>query len=194
MYSLPFVTTLLTTSPDQCTLLNPKWPGGSALLIFTGTRPPADLIVDDLVIRRTPWPSVNGGSLVHRGFARRTARLLQEKREAIREHSSFIVAGHSLGGACATLAASRILAMDGKHIAAVYTFGAPRLATLDFVHLYNHQQDLGCVTRNFATPRDPVVHRKPNVFEEVAPYIHVPCDADEAWDHHDMNAYRRVWG
>ena len=131
--------------------------------------------------------------MVHRGFARRTDALLGRVRPFLREHDSFIVAGHSMGSACAVLAASSLVAADAStSVDAVFTFGMPRMATRRFVDFYR-TQGLEDVSFHFATPRDPVVHRIPYIYQTPGPYIRVPCDEADAWGHHDMRAYREVW-
>ena len=181
------VTSLLLTcqSPVEC--VEPCW-NEPAIIAISGTQTARDLIVDDLDIRTARWPpnAIDSG-VVHRGFARRTNALCDRMSYFIKEHETFVVAGHSLGGACAVLTAS-LLAQRGKKIKAVYTFGMPRLASPRFQEYYA-DQGLVEVSRHFATPLDPVVHKIPYVYKPVGEYEVVPCDKKNAWDQHDMLAY-----
>lgn len=149
----------------------------------------SDLFVHDLDIRLTTWPSSDGGADVHRGFAKRTDLLLRTHDSMLQDSDSLVFAGHSLGGACAVLAASRMLAMRGSNVKAVYTFGAPKLATTEFTRLYKHRQNLDTVTCNFATTFDPVVNNLPNYgLVEVSPYLRLPCK-HKGMKAHDMHVY-----
>jgi Lipase (class 3) len=69
------------------------------------------------------------------------------------EVSSYLLTGHSLGGAPATLAALH-LSLLGKRVNAVYTFASPRVGNPAFVQLYNSY--LGSQTFRFAATNDPV--------------------------------------
>jgi triacylglycerol lipase len=68
-----------------------------------------------------------GAGRVHRGFQRALDGVWQQVSDALREfRGELVITGHSLGGALAVLAASRLAP------AAVYTFGAPRVADAAF--------------------------------------------------------------
>ena len=57
--------------------------------------------------------------------------------------TKFIIAGHSLGGAIATLAGSYLLEMGIKsQNISVYTFGAPPIARTDFCEHYQHKLNI----------------------------------------------------
>ena len=176
---------LTCTTPFECVEPHLNDP---ALIVLSGTQTARDLIVDDLDIRTAHWPpnSIDGG-VVHRGFARRTRTLCDSMSSFLNKHESFVVAGHSLGGACAVLMAS-LLAQREKDIQAVYTFGMPRLASPKFREFYI-EQGLVEVSRHFATPLDPVVHNIPYVYKAMGEYEVIPCDKKDSWDQHDMRAY-----
>ena len=183
---LVFVSSVLLHARSRCVCMSPRIEGEGALLAFTGTQTPKDLIFDDLDIRRSCWPD-HDGFVVHRGFARRTRSILDEIQPFLESHERFILAGHSLGGACAILAASALVE-QAKHVQGVYTFGTPRLGSTKFQKLYR-AQGLTRITRSFATPRDPIVHKIPYIYKEVCPYEELFCDEKDAWAHHDMKAY-----
>ena len=106
--------------------------GKNACVVFRGTEPLSwDDIKSDLKIRRTKVPT----GFVHRGF--------KDALEMVWEHiANWLVSvkqpnvffcGHSLGGALATLAASR-WNTDTTHL---YTFGSPRVGGEKFVKSFN---------------------------------------------------------
>jgi predicted lipase len=79
------------------------------------------------------------GSRVHRGFWTATDSVFREHHERFPRQSCFArritFLGHSLGGACATLAA-HMLCRDSSHVDVV-TFGCPRVGDGSFVRDYN---------------------------------------------------------
>jgi hypothetical protein len=103
---------------------------GTALVAFRGTRPDAlrDLLTD-VRATLTAWPE--SGGRVHAGFAAAARALLPAVRDWLgrTEHdaSRTIFAGHSLGAALATLAASVIA--NGRLV----TLGSPRVGDAAFV-------------------------------------------------------------
>ena len=193
---LPWATTMLlhAETPFVCT---PARAGFPPSIVFSGTRTLRDLVVDDLDVTPARWPG-QGGGLVHGGFARRTRALLGRMDDFVAEHDGFLLAGHSLGGTCAVLAASYLRHNRSKEICAVYTFGMPRLASRGFRRFYETQ---GIPTEPFATQRDPIVHKLPTPYRERAGdrFTLLECDEAQAWAHHDMRAYHaavhegRLW-
>lgn len=53
------------------------------------------------------------------------------------DYKNVWITGHSLGGALATLAASRIAVIQGREVAGVYTFGQPRVGDQEFHRVYD---------------------------------------------------------
>ena len=105
-----------------------------AVLAWRGTASLADWRTD-LAARLEPLPGA-AGVRVHRGFL----AAFQEDRPAVEAAIAahvpagrgLFITGHSLGGALAQCAAA---AFDSDALSACYTFGSPRVATLDFDRL-----------------------------------------------------------
>ena len=96
---------------------------GIAVLVFRGTSDLRDWLTN-LRVAPVPW---SRGGRVHEGFARGLQHVFDEVEAELTGLSlPTFVTGHSLGGALATLAASR------HAFAAAYTFGAPRVGDGDF--------------------------------------------------------------
>jgi hypothetical protein len=97
----------------------------NVVVAFRGTeRDPRDLATD-LKVWKTAWP---GGGLVHAGFAKAFAAIWPPVERWLAAHRGRpLLAGHSLGGALATLAASAC----GE--ARLVTFGCPRVGDAAFL-------------------------------------------------------------
>ncbi|NRA82869.1 MAG: hypothetical protein HRU22_03515 [Gammaproteobacteria bacterium] len=68
---------------------------------------------------------------------------LERNIDQLNNYTKFIIAGHSLGGAIATLAGSYLLEMGIKsQNISVYTFGAPPIARTDFCEHYQHKLNI----------------------------------------------------
>ena len=99
------------------------------LLVFRGTELGSlqDLLTDAAVI----WRREPGGGRIHQGFKEALdslwPRLSAWLDSEVRGRALWL-AGHSLGGALATLAAHRL----GRSVAGLYTFGCPRLGNQAF--------------------------------------------------------------
>jgi len=103
---------------------------GSALVAFRGTQPDEIRhLATNLQAQQTDW-SESGGR-VHAGFAEAARSVLPQVRDWLRgaalQHSRLILAGHSLGAALATLAATVL------QPAMLVTLGSPRVGDADFV-------------------------------------------------------------
>ena len=128
---------------------------GRWAVIFPGTSSCADWITD-FKFRREPWFE---GS-VHRGFRAAYESVERQIRERIPCHSKVIIAGHSLGGALATLCAHSINGF--VRVENVFTFGSPRVGNGTFVRSYN--KHLGDVTARIVNAHDPVPYVPPWLF------------------------------
>lgn len=188
-----FVATLLVQNDGApCVCVPPTLCHPTATIAFGGTRTWQDLVFDDLNVRPKRWPVVRNhpSARVHGGFAERTRRLLREMDAFVREHDTFVVGGHSLGSACACLAASHLEASN-KTVLGIYTFGAPRLASPAFQDVYR-RQGLWEKTHNFVTPRDPIVQWIPKLYRELGSYTLLPFEGDSVWVHHDLETYHAL--
>lgn len=107
----------------------------------------------DLEMPRLIWPEGNDG------------RFQPDLREAIEQFAGpglsprVWLCGHSLGGALATLAASRLVAdgvLEHEDIAGIYTFGQPRVGDADFCRGYPfHRRHFRAVNDNDIVTRVP---------------------------------------
>jgi triacylglycerol lipase len=134
------------------------------ILAFRGTEPThaADWFSDIHFHHRELAPSVPG--LVHGGFADALELVVGEMRSAIADLAGsgsprLFVTGHSMGGALAVLAAALLQLEDRRSIAAVYTYGQPRVGDPTFSKAYDDV--LGSVTFRYVNDFDIVPHLPP---------------------------------
>ncbi len=83
---------------------------------------------------------ISGRGEVHAGFLDVYASLRESLLAAVaalRGSSRIFIAGHSLGGALATLAAPDIRSESSAHIEAIYTFASPRVGNGEFVRSFD---------------------------------------------------------
>jgi triacylglycerol lipase len=134
-----------------------------SLLVFRGTDPddPREWI-GNLDVRLAPW---RGGGRVHSGFlaALEADDFLQRVLEEARRPDAawpLWIAGHSLGGALATLVARRLVDEEAApfKMLRVATFGSPRAGDADFVRGYRPR------TWRVLSGRDPVPRLPPSAF------------------------------
>lgn len=109
----------------------------TAVIAFRGTQP-TDLQdwMTDLRVRLEPDP-ILGGAQVHRGFRDALDLVWTNLAAASQNCSRLWLAGHSLGGALATLAAARFARQRPGAVAGVFTYGCPRTGSLDFAKAYD---------------------------------------------------------
>ncbi len=136
--------------------------------VFRGTDEAADWL-DNLNVVRVPGPFGE----VHAGFHGALMDVWPDMRRAIRNvrnadsvRRPLWLTGHSLGGALATLAASRLVD-DDEPFFGVYTYGAPRCGDKEFARVY--RIEAGSRTYRFQNNND-VVSRVP---ARVMGYRHV---------------------
>jgi len=122
---------------------------------------------------------------VHEGFEGAAAGVKSRVADAVTKSRQLslplVIAGHSLGGAVAALAAER--ASRDVPVEAVYTFGMPRTGGEQFKTRYDNL--LGSKTYRLVHGRDLVASIPPSV-PAVAPYRHVgrllQCDSGAAFE------------
>jgi len=112
--------------------------GTDAVLAFRGTQvfKPGDSLSkfravanDYLIDARIERRPLTDGAWVHAGFADSSNELLErlQASDLSATPRRWWVAGHSLGGALAVLAAGRLASITGQQVACVITFGQPRV-------------------------------------------------------------------
>ena len=147
-----------------------------AVLAFRGTVR-TDEWVSDAVIRQIPCPFAPRMGWTHEGFARVYTSMRGSMAEALGNIGSaktLYIAGHSLGGALAVLAAADLASAGRRPI--VYTFGAPRVGDPRFACRYGR---LVAETHRVANPHDFVTRLPPPVYRSPRTnafyfYRHVP--------------------
>ena len=123
---------------------------GTYVLAFRGTEPDelSDVLAD---LNAFPDKGVSGG-WVHNGFQNELEKVWNEIKTHKNSHGTdctFYITGHSLGGAMATLAASRFNLFD--RVVCLFTYGSPRVGTRSFVKSckflhYRHKNNNDLVT------------------------------------------------
>jgi len=128
----------------------------AVIIVFRGTESLKDWMTDADV------QLVNGpAGKVHDGFQcglnavwRDLWKFLDEKRG----QRTLWIAGHSLGGALATLATAKLRLEKGTPVNGLYTFGSPRVGNEEFARAF--EQDFGERTFRFVNNND-IVPRVP---------------------------------
>jgi len=175
----------------QALLVSPTTTGSEScsILVFRGTHDLRNWI-SNITIAHAPWPP---GGIVHKGFKDALDTVWREIESWLDRYPTprAFYAGHSLGGALATLAASR------RPTKAVYTFGAPRVGDAAFcatlhktaVHRIVNGQDIvpGLPLQHnvidFQHPEDePALHLRHTDLE--MPFIEPPLSVENVlWRH-----------
>jgi triacylglycerol lipase len=111
----------------QCYVL---WNSKAFVLAFRGTEPSefSDITAD---LNAFPDRAENGQGWVHNGFQNEVNKVWDRIVELLpNSHGKqFFITGHSLGGAMATIATSRL----ADRVDALYTYGSPRVGTRKFI-------------------------------------------------------------
>ena len=125
------VRVLIDIDGAQCHIIR-KTDENITVLCFRGTEPDeiSDILAD---LKAFPRRSMIDRGLVHRGFRGEVDKIRNEIQATLdsfpKTKGRLFVCGHSLGGAMATLATSRL-----QHkVWALYTFGSPRVGTRRFI-------------------------------------------------------------
>lgn len=111
------------------------------------------------------------GHTVHRGFWTLAAGILSQINDVIGDSnpSQIHIAGHSLGGAAATLLADAIRESSGRRNVKLYTFGAPRAGVESHARHLTHSLGMENIFRVYH-------HTDPVPMVPVFPYSHVPYE------------------
>ena len=115
------------------------------------------------------WPE---GGLVHGGFMEALDRVWRDVEGCIAAiDRPMFYTGHSMGGALATLAASR----STRPPSAVYTFGSPRVGNSDFVATLRNIPVYRVVNDRDIVPTVPP-SQAPLYFRHVGEHCHITAD------------------
>jgi triacylglycerol lipase len=117
----------------QCYVVSNK---NEMVLCFRGTEPTQ---LSDLGADLNAFPDRGQiGGFVHNGFQNELEKLwdqIEKIVEAKPEKKPLFITGHSLGGAMATICASRLQ----KHLKCLYTYGSPRVGSKKFIEKCHFQ-------------------------------------------------------
>jgi len=118
---------------DNGAQVHVAWNAEEFLIAFRGTEPDefSDIKAD---LNALPDRGQSGG-WVHNGFQEEVNKLWDNLQPLLvnAEGKKMFITGHSLGGAMATIAASRLK----DQCTALYTYGSPRVGTRSFVKSFN---------------------------------------------------------
>lgn len=133
----------------QCHVI---WNQKEVILCFRGTEPGefSDIKAD---LNAFPDRANNGSGWVHNGFQEEVNKIWADILTELSAHDDkdLLITGHSLGGAMATIATSRL----GDAVKALFTFGSPRAGTRKFVKSFNHIPHYRHVNNNDIVPKVP---------------------------------------
>jgi predicted lipase len=130
-----------------------KMQDGHFAVIFPGTASRRDVLTD-VRVRRIGW--MQTAAKVHRGFNEAYAAVRAGITAMLPPGCKIIIAGHSLGGALATLCAADLDASHAGRITNVFTYGAPRCGNGRFVGEYS--TNLAILTARIVNAGDPIPH------------------------------------
>ena len=118
------------------------------IVVFRGTTN-----IQDWLTNLDVWQEPFIYGQVHSGFLEALDAVWNDVENAVQDSRDLYIAGHSLGGALATLAAARFgAAADG-----LYTFGSPRTGDPEFTRQFNKiHRSYRFVNNNDVVPRIPI--------------------------------------
>merc|ERR1712087_326103 len=132
------------------------------MVSFRGSLNGANWYADFLLMLR-PWPlnELAGaewckGCMAHYGFTEAYDELRADVHRAVEELNCtrLTLAGHSLGGAIATIASFDLRAAMGYHVDATWTYGKPRIGNAEFVNNF----EAAAMRQGVSPPLRRVVH------------------------------------
>lgn len=152
------------------------WNKKEVAIAFRGTEPSE---FTDILADLNAWPDepLIGHGKVHNGFQNELEKLWVDVIKALTPHlgKKLTLCGHSLGGAMATVAASRF-SMDIS-IDCLFTYGSPRTGTADFVKAFAQVKHFRFVNNNDIVPTVPLAlmgyrHHCPPMYIDFNGHIH----------------------
>lgn len=128
------------------------WNKDVFIIAFRGTEPSelSDITAD---LNAFPDRAENGHGWVHNGFQNEVNKIWDDIVALldIAKGKRLFITGHSLGGAMATIATSRI----ADRVDALYTYGSPRVGTRSFVKSFANVPHYRHVNNNDIVPKVP---------------------------------------
>lgn len=149
------------------------WNTDAIVICFRGTEPSQ---LSDVAADLNAWPdNAQVGGFVHNGFQNELEKIWHEILITLANHLTkrLTITGHSLGGAMATVAASRL--KDRIH--SLYTFGSPRVGTKKMVEAFKEVKHYRFVNNNDIVPTVPFAfmgyrHHCPPMYIDFHGHIH----------------------
>lgn len=150
------------------------------VIAFRGTEPTKALdFATDLNARQIQFQSrfqFGGWGRIHAGFADGLqavqSQIMAELSQLPPGNRCIWIAGHSLGGALATVMAALLANHPQHRIGGVYTIGSPRVGDPAFVARY--KQELDAITFRHVNDRDIVPHVPPRKFTMLESWLAHP--------------------
>jgi triacylglycerol lipase len=170
---------------------------GSEYLIFRGTVTDQEWL-QDLRMRLVPYLLPNFGK-VHDGFLEIYClfrELIMETLNVMDPDCRLFIAGHSLGGALATIALPDIGARTGRKAVELYTYGSPRIGDNAFVTAFNSrycEKSFRIVNTSdmvgLVPPPAPIAGALGGYFSHVDTPIGFTVQAEDVVKNHDIKTY-----
>ncbi|MBD2844920.1 lipase family protein [Paenibacillus sp. IB182496] len=188
--------------PDGYTAIGEIWAGNAGplperfgfvlessdrvIVAFRGTRSTYDW-VSDFIAEQVPYPWAADGGMSHQGFTDIYATCrdgLVALLNTLPRRKTLYIAGHSLGGALATLAAPDLARHGGMGQPVVYTFAAPRVGNSRYVSMYNRTIQLSARiynTYDIVPHLPPFLYKSPRT-DKLYEYLHVKSGYELSYD------------
>nr|WP_275983802.1 lipase family protein [Paenibacillus hamazuiensis] len=166
------------------------------IVAFRGTENLNDLL-SDFDWEQVPYPYIRKGGHTHKGFTELYARavrnkLLRRLGRLAAGGRQLVLAGHSSGGALATLCAPDIAAHTAFRRPSVVTFGSPRVGDSAFVAAFRRSvgESIRIFNENDVVPLFPPSFGQYD-YQHVHAVLTVRFQAGNPLDNHKIRAYYR---